>query len=302
MRDQTDRRPIHTRPGPAAFFRLAVLAVCWTAAVAANPAQEAAQPRAARSVHLRYPAPDGASFYNEVAVDESVNGSYFCVCGWNTGYCGIQQLSSPDDKVVIFSVWDAARGNNPGAVPESERVEVLYAGEGVKASRFGGEGTGAKSMFPHKWKIGETNRFLIEAKVEGVKTAYTAWFHLNEGNQWKKLASFRTFSKGSPLKGYYSFVEDFRRDGRSARESRRARYNNGWVKTTAGDWTALTRALFTGDSTPTMNIDAAASDHGFHLATGGTTTNSVPLRTTLARAATGSPPSDLPAPEPRAGR
>ena len=41
--------------------------------------------RAARSVHLSYPAPEGFLFYNEVVVEKSVNGSYFMACGWNTG-------------------------------------------------------------------------------------------------------------------------------------------------------------------------------------------------------------------------
>ena len=60
--------------------------------------------RAARSVHLSYPAPEGLWFYNEMVVEQSVNGSYFMACGWNTGYFGIQQLGRPDDKVVLFSV------------------------------------------------------------------------------------------------------------------------------------------------------------------------------------------------------
>ena len=234
-------------------------------------------------MHLNYKAPDSVLFYNEVVVEESVNETYFCACGWNTGYFGIQQLSSPKRKVVIFSVWDASKGDNPGAVPEDQRVEVLYEGEGVKVSRFGGEGTGGKSMFNHVWNIGETNRFVIQAAVDGQKTAYTAWYYLNDASQWKKLASFKTFSKGSPLKGYYSFVEDFRRDGRSPNERRRARYQNGWVKTTKGDWASLTRATFTGDPTPLFNIDAGVTGNGFFLATGGPITNSIPLKTILSR-------------------
>ncbi len=260
----------------------------------AAAAESTEKPQAARSIHLNYKAADGSLFYNEVVVEESVNGTYFCVCGWNTGYCGIQQLSRSEQKVVIFSVWDAAKGDNPEAVPTNDQVEVLYAGDGVKASRFGGEGTGAKSMFKHAWSLGETNRFVIQAVVDGKKTAYTAWFFLNQEQQWKKLATFKTFSKGSPLKGYYSFVEDFRRDGRSPYEIRRARYNNGWVKTTIGEWVPLTRALFTGDPTPLLNIDAGAVGSGFYLQTGGATTNSIPLRSTLIRSPEPRPPTNLP--------
>src|SRR5512147_93392 len=78
--------------------------------------------RAARSVHLGFPAPAGELFYNETVVDQSVNGSYFMACGWNTGYFGIQQLNSPTNKVVLFSVWDPTAGDDPQAVKTEDRV------------------------------------------------------------------------------------------------------------------------------------------------------------------------------------
>jgi len=75
----------------------------------AEPATNA-PPRAARSVHLNFPAPEGDLFYNEMVVEQSVPGSYFMACGWDTGYFGLQQLDRADDKVVLFSVWDPTRG------------------------------------------------------------------------------------------------------------------------------------------------------------------------------------------------
>src|SRR5262245_45775056 len=119
--------------------------------------------RAARSVHLGFAAPEGVLFYNELIVEQSVNGSYFMACGWNTGYFGIQQIRNPDDKVVLFSVWDPAKGDDPNAVETKDRVEVLHQGEGVRIKRFGGEGTGGQCMWKHNWHIGETNRFVIQA-------------------------------------------------------------------------------------------------------------------------------------------
>ena len=211
-------------------------------------------------------------------------------CGWNTGYFGIQELGGSGGKVVIFSVWDAARGDNPSAVPADQRVEVLFEGDGVKVSRFGGEGTGGKSLWNHSWKAGETNRFLVTASVEGEKTTYTAYYFLDQPGQWKKLASFRTFAKGGALKGFYSFVEDFRRDGRSAGEVRRARFGNGWVKTTNDDWVALTRARFTGSTSEWEakdTIDTGVSGNDFFLATGGATTNHIALRSMLTRPVAG---------------
>src|SRR6185436_7189632 len=138
---------------------------------------------AARSVHLAYPAPEGDLFYNEMVVEQSVNGSYFMACGWNTGYFGIQQLGSPTNKVVIFSVWDPTKGDNPNAVKSEDRVEVLFQGAGVRIKRFGGEGTGGQCMTPFEWRTGETNRFAIQAEVTELKTAYTAWLFDRGSNQ-----------------------------------------------------------------------------------------------------------------------
>jgi hypothetical protein len=238
--------------------------------------------RAARSVHLSYPAPEGLLFYNEVVVDQSVNGSYFMACGWNTGYFGIQQLGAPDDKVVLFSVWDPSKGDDPNGVKKEDRVEVLYEGEAARIKRFGGEGTGAQCKWTFNWRIGETNRFIIGSRIDDQKTTYTAWFWAS--NAWKKLASFRTRTHGSPLSGYYSFIEDFRRDGKSVREMRRARFANGWVKTTQGDWVPLAKARFTASNAEwesKENIDAGVEAGSFYLATGGDLKKTRELKSTV---------------------
>ena len=83
------------------------------------------------------------------------------------------------------------------------------------------------------------------------------------------------------MRGLYSFLEDFRRDGPSAKQTRRATFGNGWAKTLNGDWVALTKARFTGDATPLDNIDAGVKDRRFWLATGGDVTNHVPLKSIL---------------------
>jgi hypothetical protein len=277
------------------LFRLRAVLVLAVSAVLHGAAAE--PPRAARSVHLGYPAPDGELFYTEMVVEESVNGSYFMACGWNTGYFGIQQLWKPDDKVVIFSVWDPTQGDDPGAVKPEDRVEVLFEGEGVRIKRFGGEGTGGQCLAPFAWKLGETNRFLIRGEAQDRKTAYTAWVFRHDKQGWWKLATFRTRTGGQPLKGYYSFIEDFRRDGKSAQESRRARFRNGWVKTTSGEWVALTKARFTASGAEWEakdTIDAGVVGAEFFLATGGATTNTTPLKTLLNRAATAIQPPAIP--------
>jgi len=76
-------------------FRWSCLAFSLILTIACQAEDRNKEFRAARSVHLRYPAPESSLFYNEVVVEESVNGSYFMACGWNTGYFGIQQLGGP---------------------------------------------------------------------------------------------------------------------------------------------------------------------------------------------------------------
>lgn len=242
------------------------------------PALPAAEPdrivfRAARSVHLHFPAPEGVLFYNEVVVEQSVNGSYFMTCGWNTGYFGIQQLGGAEDKVVLFSVWDPTKGDDPNAVKTEDRVEVLYQGEGVRIKRFSGEGTGGQCMWRYNWRNGETNQFVIQAQGEETRTSYTAWFRSPELPEWKKLATFRIpHGAGGALRGYYSFIEDFRRDKKSVSETRRAKFGNGWVKDQAGTWVRLRQARFTASNAEwesKENIDAGTDGSWFFLATGG---------------------------------
>ena len=255
-------------------------------------AQTPAEPRAARSVHLRYQGPQSTVFYNELTVEESVPSSYFMACGFRQGYFGIQELRPGQDRVVLFSVWDPGAQNDQGSVPADRRVEALYNADDVLVRRFGGEGTGGQSFFHYNWKIGQTYKFLVQATVEGDKTSFAAWFFLNETGVWKHLATFRTSSGGAPLSGFYSFIEDFRRDGKSLRERRAARFGNGWARGTDGVWTPLTEARFTADATPVDNIDAGVRNDDFYLATGGDTAKHAELQSTIRR-----PPGDHRPPE-----
>ena len=75
---------------------------------------------ACRSIHLQYPAPEGTVYYNEITVDQSAEGTYFCVCGFNMGYFGIQELAN-GKKLVLFSVWDPGDQNDPNSVAEDRR-------------------------------------------------------------------------------------------------------------------------------------------------------------------------------------
>ena len=247
----------------------------------------AVEPRAARSVHLGFVGAEGDTFYNECVVEKSTDGSYFMVCGWDTGYFGIQQLNG-DRKVGLFSVWDPTIGDDPGAVKTEDRVEVLFQDPAARIKRFGGEGTGGQCMIDFNWKLGETNRFLIHSETTTNaairKTAYSAFIQSSGSTEWRKLATFRVRTKTEGMRGLYSFVEDFRRDTKSVSELRRARFGNGWIQTHTGEWRPITKARFTASNAEwesKENIDAGVSDAWFYLATGGDIHASRELRSVI---------------------
>jgi hypothetical protein len=195
----------------------ACLAATCLLVIAPAPADDRLAGIACRSVHLACSADDpAAAFYNEVTVDQSAPGTYFCVCGFHRGYYGLQELAD-GRKLLIFSVWDLGDQNDPSAVAKEQRVKLLYHDEQVRVGRFGNEGTGGQSFFDFDWKIGETYRFLVTAKADGDdRTAFAAWFLVPEEKAWKHLVTFSTIDKGHDLSGLYSFVEDFRRNRVSA--------------------------------------------------------------------------------------
>jgi hypothetical protein len=252
--------------------------------------------RACRSVHLGYPAAEGTAFYNEIKVERSAEGTYFMVCGWNKGYFGIQELGN-GKKVVIFSVWESGNQNDPKSVPEEKRVKMLDKDEKTRVGRFGNEGTGGQSFYDLDWKIGETYRFMVTAKADGERTVYSGFFFHPDQKKWIKMVTFSTLGGGGTLKGYYSFVEDFRRNGESLKKAREARYGNGWVKTKDGKWVAIDKARFTGDSNPATNIDARFDGGTWVLGTGGDIENKhAKLRDVIERpAGAGAPeaPADI---------
>ena len=245
----------------------------------------AAEPRAACSIHLGYPAPDATLFYNEMTIEKSTPGSYFMAAGWNTGYFGLQELDK-GRKIILFSVWDPTKGDDPNRVAAEERVECLYQADDVQIKRFGGEGTGGQCLGNFPWKLGSTYRFVVTAKTDENKTAYSGFVWLDETKQWKHLVTFRVRTGGQPLKGLYSFVEDFRRDGKSVQEVRRASFGNGWVRNTTDRWQPLLKANFTASRAPTEaleTINAGLLETKFFLQTGGETKQEAELNKPLTR-------------------
>ncbi len=267
------------------------------AAIGSSPvrADEKLAGIACRSVHLAYPSGEGVAFYNEFTPEKTAPGTYFMVCGFNVGYFGMQELSD-GKKLVLFSVWDPGEQNNPNQVAADKQVKVVEHDPKVRVKRFGGEGTGGQSFFDYDWKLGETYRFLVTSTTVEGRSAFTGYLYIPEDKQWKKLVTFSTVATKKQLKGFYSFVEDFKRDRVSTTKTRQARFGNGWVKPLNGDWLPLDKARFTADSNTVVNIDAGPIDDRFFLATGGEITNvSTKLRESMqaTRPAGDSVPADV---------
>ncbi len=272
-------------------MRLAGLVLFVFSAVFLLPAQadEKLKGIACRSVHLAYPGPDATVFYNEVKVEKSADGTYFCACGFNKGYFGMQELAN-GKKLVIFSVWDPGSQSDPKKVDPEKQVKMLHKDAAVRVGRFGNEGTGGQSFFDYDWKVGETYRFCVAAHAKGPRTAYSGYFHLPETKEWKHLVTFSTLAEGKSLRGYYAFIEDFRRNKVSTTKTRVAEFSNTGVRTADGKWQPLETARFTADSNSVLNINAGLKEGQFYLMTGGDIKNdATPLREKMTRPRTAMP-------------
>ena len=237
--------------------------------------------RQARSVHLQYGI--GGEFTGAqatVKVVETQPQTYFSIIGWHQGYCGIQDWG--DERVFIFSVWDPTDPDDyeikAEDMKEELRAKVLYHDPKVSVSRFGGEGSGAKTLAGLAWKEGQGVTARIECEPDGKdRIAFTCSAKLEGSEEWMKIATISTI-RDAKVKGLgfiASFVEDFRRDYQSAKVSREAEFYDVAVKPAgSAEWTKVTQAAFTADDTPSTNIDAGRRGEGtFFLKTGGDTVN-----------------------------
>ncbi|KXN70138.1 hypothetical protein CONCODRAFT_7380 [Conidiobolus coronatus NRRL 28638] len=228
------------------------------------------------SCHLGYTTPTTSNviyYYNEVTVPvgEDKIGSYFMAVGFKEGYFGIQ-VNSAIERRVLFSVWSPFETDDPGKISPEDRVVLNRAGSEVITNDFGAEGSGGQSYYKYNWKAGQTYKFLLKGEPDGMgKTDYTAWFLLPEKTTWKLIASWKRPKTNTYLKNFYSFVENFNSD--NGYMGRKAEFKNQWVRTTAGDWKAVSSAKFTVDGTYTaqQRIDAIGGTKGvyFFLQMGG---------------------------------
>lgn len=205
------------------------------------------------SVHLRYDVPSNAGniewFYNEITVPSGndVIGSYYMADGFDGGYFGMQ-VNSATERRVLFSVWSPYKTDDPKKIPADQKILLLKKGKDVTTGEFGNEGSGGQSYLKYNWRAGNTYKFLLRAEpVRNNYTNYTAWFFAADERAWRLIASFSRPATNKYLTGLHSFLENF--DPASGNVTRKAYYQNQWIRTTDGKWTPINKATFTYDNT-----------------------------------------------------
>ncbi|WP_198652173.1 DUF3472 domain-containing protein [Chitinophaga deserti] len=256
--------------------------------VYANDAANYYWSRRGPSVHMGYTIPAGNTaewFYNEMTVPagEDKIGSYFMSNGFSGGYFGIQ-VNSATERRVLFSVWDPASG----------KTTLVRKGPNVVDNTFGGEGTGGQSYLLFNWTAGTTYKFLTQIKPDGTGASlYSSWIYTPETGTWRFLATWKRPNTVSYYTGAHSFLENFI-DTRGYL-GRKVRYNNQWIRNTAGTWVELTQGRFTYDATGSNDQRrdyAGGLDAGsFYLQNGGFFAISTAYGSTFTRPALGVAPT-----------
>ena len=249
------------------------------------------------SVHLSYTMPQNVNaewFYNEVTVPkgEDVTGSYFMANGFGEGYFGIQ-VNSATERRILFSVWSPFQTDDPKAIPDSMKIQLLKKGEGVHAGEFGNEGSGGQSYLKYYWKAGTTYRFLLHGVPDGTHhTTYTAYFYAPEKGNWMLIASFRRPQTNTYLKRFHSFLENFIPE--QGNIERKVLFTNQWIRTDKGEWLELNQARFTGDNTAVkgyrMDYGGGVQQSAFYLRNCGFFSDYTPLRKLFERPLSGQKP------------
>jgi hypothetical protein len=252
------------------------------------------------SVHFNYETPSSSAmeyFYSEVTVpeDQDVIGSYFMADGFSVGYFGMQ-VNSATQRRVLFSVWSPFATDDPAAIPDSLKVRLAKKGQDVHTGSFGNEGSGGQSYLVYPWTAGRTYRFLLRAQPTSPDfTRFTAWFYAPEESHWRLIASWDRPATHTWLQHLHSFLENFEPD--FGDQGRRALFANQWTRDSAGRWTPLTRARFTGDNTARkgyrLDYAGGATSDGFWLRNGGFFSAPTPLDTWFTQPSARRSPPDV---------
>lgn len=183
-----------------------------------------------------------------VPEDGAIEDSYYMALGFEGGYFGIQR-NGPHRRCALFSVWNAADGDNNDDIPENYRVRMLEKGENVKVQAFGNEGSGQQSILNFQWKNGRTYRFLLHAQpfAEGNYVDYSAYIIDTETGESHFMSKLRRPHTQRYLSGLHSFIENF--NPLQGDKTRKAFYHDIWVKPKDADWQPVTEARLTNDNT-----------------------------------------------------
>ena len=250
------------------------------------------------SVHLNFQVPENAGnieyFYNEITVPENndVLGSYFMANGFAQGYFGIQ-VNSETERRVLFSVWSPFNTDNPGEIPEDQKIKLLKKGADVYTGEFGNEGSGGQSYYKYLWKAGTTYKFLLKANPTGKgETDFTAWFFAPEVGEWKLIASFRRPKTNSFVTRPHSFLENFYTE--TGNVNRKGIYSNQWIYNTEKKWIEITKMKFTADATARkesrMDYSGGTENQSFYLQNCGFFSETTTIDSYFERQAGGTPP------------
>jgi len=199
------------------------------------------------------------NYYDMVMIDFEVDSTalytYYASMCWNNGYCGVQRGGAGFYKHVHYSLWD----------PEGMSSEVIWHDYNVVVRRFGGEGTGWKTMWNFRWKEHQRYRLAVKCRVSD-STDYDAWFYDFEKNKWKHLAILRY-----PLRQYFTFLTSFLEDWAGTPENYRSYYLFNARARMASDssWFDFSQARYNINGN-NPNCDGRVVNNKFFLETGGT--------------------------------
>lgn len=242
------------------------------------------------SVHLNYNT-EGLEniewFYSEITVPEKndVIGSYYMANGFGEGYFGMQ-VNSETERRVLFSIWSPFTTDDPSKIPADQKIILLKKGQNVYTGEFGNEGAGGQSYLKYNWKVGNSYKFLVGAKPDGLGfTTYSAYFFAPEENQWLLIASFKRPKTNTYLKGLYSFLENF--EPETGNQARQAKYGNQWAFDAKKGWVEISKITFTADATARIgyrkDYEGGNSGDGFYLKNCGFSNETTAIKTTFER-------------------
>jgi len=234
------------------------------------------------------------AFFNTITPKHSSESTFFATNTQGFGYMGLQQVEHRGmffEGIAIFSIWDDNCNHvmDPDACPLAQQVEIVECGDIARCSRFGGEGTGAKSTIGfHEWELEQSYSFLVMAKQDASdKVLYEGYFYAPELGGWKLLSKLRVPVGNRPwyIHSMGSFVEQW--DTSSSDDVRWARYGPAFVEGNYyGSWTQITRATWShtmGANENQNHVDGKVTNYGrqWGMGIGGSTVKTLWSGTTL---------------------